>query len=178
MFQPFHSQMCMRVCLCLHVCFCLCACVCVCMCVCVLTVGAAVDLYTKAYPPLLTPVQRNNSQEPSHNALLQLVAHCTFRVGVPGKCLWRSRIHTHTQLWNYVFAVLQVCVVTYIYTHTLQHTTTHNTSCIKHPVHDTKYIFSWRKERTFYPWRWIYLKGHLKEDQDVTSSNWSCFCYK
>ncbi len=65
------------------------------MCVCVspLTVGAAIDFNAQTNPSFLTPVQRDEPQEACHDSLLQLMANCALRVGVPREGL---RTHTHT----------------------------------------------------------------------------------
>lgn len=58
-----------------------------CVCVSPLTVGAPVDFYAQTNATLLAPLQRDEPQEPNHDALLQLVAHDGLRVGVPGEGL-------------------------------------------------------------------------------------------
>lgn len=73
------------------------------MCVCglsLLTVGAAIDFYAQANPSFLAPVQRDEPQEARHDSLLQLVANCALRVGVPREGLWtQTHMDTHIQ-WN------------------------------------------------------------------------------
>lgn len=61
---------------------------CTCVCVSPLTVGASVDFYAQTDATFLTPLQWDEPQETDHYPLLQLVAHDTLRVGVPGEGLW------------------------------------------------------------------------------------------